>query len=36
MTPDILMADDLSEKVKEMIDYWLENKIALLEKHRKH
>jgi hypothetical protein len=36
MTPDILMADDLSEKVKEMIDYWLDNKIALLEKHRKH
>jgi hypothetical protein len=35
-TPDILIADDMQEKVKEMLQYWLDNKTVLLEKHRNH
>lgn len=35
-TQDILIADDMQDKIKEMIQYWLDNKTTLLEKHRKH
>jgi hypothetical protein len=35
-TQDILIADDMQDKIKEMIQYWLDNKTVLLEKHRKH
>jgi hypothetical protein len=35
-TQDILIADDMQDKIKEMIQYWLDNKTTLLEKHRNH
>jgi ATP-dependent exoDNAse (exonuclease V) beta subunit len=35
-SPDILIAEDMQEKVKEMLQYWLDNKGVLLEKHRSH
>lgn len=34
MAPDYLFADDMGDVVKDMLDYWLENKSRLLEIHR--
>lgn len=36
LMPDILITDDLEPKIKQMIQYWLDNKTTLLEKHRRH
>lgn len=36
ISQDILIAEDMTDKIKEMIEYWLDNKQLLIEKHKKH
>lgn len=35
ISPDILIAEDMQDTVREMLQYWVDNKDTLLAKHRK-
>lgn len=34
--PDLLMAEDMQDKIQQMVNYWTDNKEKLLEEHKKH
>jgi hypothetical protein len=36
MTPDILIAEDLQDKIVQMIQHWLEHKEQYMLAHKKH